>query len=196
MLVAVIHAARFFGATPAISSVSGGTGGTWTQRAASTVSELATWIYTCAGNPNSSVTLSVSGTWDGVSAELYELDANASDFDVKADGASGSGTAVSSGTTGTLASDEGLAIGGANIFSQFNSFTAGGGFTEDFDYRLADTDVRVTSSHLEVTSTSGVAATYTAGISGDWTAAVIVIKPAGGGGATTRRYSLSLTGVG
>lgn len=187
VLVAVICALPFFGNTPNVSSVSGGTG-TWTEVAAQEQSGKGCWIWVGTGNTASSVTLSVTVAnlgGGGFAAVLYELSADADAFDVgSADGNTADESTFDSGTTATLASDEGLAIGGVVVGGFGNSVTWDSPWVEDFDARIGAIDARYSSAHLEVTSTSGVAASGTYGSAHSWAATVAVIKPAAGGGPT------------
>lgn len=180
MLIAVVIASRFFGNTPALSSVSGG-GATWATAGSYTAATTGIFFSIGTGGTGGSITVTASGTWDGVAVHLYELNAAADAFDVGAS-TTGNSAALSSGATATLASDEDLAIGAAIVESQFNSFTAvGGGYTLDGSTAQDGVDFMTGASHLEVTSTTGTTGSFTANFSNPWRAAVITIKPAGGG---------------
>lgn len=176
-LVVVIKAGRYFGLTPSISSVSGGSAG-WTAAVSTTNSEVGLFIYYSRFNDSSTVTLTISGTFDEVVATLIETSGD--NYDVGASNNAASGTAVSSGATATLSSDENLAIGGAHVESGFTTFTPGGGYTE-LDEE-AGGGYSTTTSYLEVTSTTGTTASYTSTTSAPWACGVAVVKPAAGGG--------------
>lgn len=191
VLVIVIQAGRYFGVAPDITACSGGTGGTWTRRVNRTQSEVGIIIFECVGNTASTVTCSLTGTYDEAVCTLFEL-TNGDAFDVAASNSAASGTALSSGATATLASDEDLAIGGGMCESGFTTFTAGGGYTEASEE--AGGGYSSTSSYLEVTSTTGTTASYTSTTSAPWAAGVITIKPAAGG-ATGQPISKRMGGV-
>ena len=187
VLVLVAKLGRYFGVAPTVSSVSGGSGGTWSSaRTNATQSEVGTFIFECVGNTASTVTISISGTFDEAACTLYELiygDA----FDVAAQGNGASGTTQATSATGTLASDECLAIAGVCSETGFSSYTPNGGFTEDADNSSGYT---TSSSHLEVTGTSGVTGSFTCTTSAPWAAGIIVIKPAAGGFSASGTPSL------
>ena len=182
-LVLIVHAYRV-GATPAVTAI-GGTGAAWASASAVETSGTGLGVFIFIGVAKAAtVTVSVTGTYDDVATTLYELSIAGGAVAVVSAG-TGTGTAADSGTTGTLSSDEDLALGGAICVDSANSFTPGGGFTEDADGQIAAGNYRYGASHLEVTSTTGLAATYTLGVSAEWRAAILVIThPAG----STRLY--------
>lgn len=174
-LVAVFRAGRYFGLTPSITAVSGGDAG-WALRQTATQSEVGVFSFTSTTNTSSTVTMSIStGTYDEVIGTLYELN-NSNAYDTGAQNQAASGTALSSGATATLASDECLAIAAGMVESGFTSFTPGGGFTEDFDN--AGGGYSSTTSSFEVTSTSGITGSFTSTTSAPWACIVTVMKPA------------------
>lgn len=191
-LVVSIKAARYFGLTPSISSVSGGSAG-WTARQSTTNSEVGTFHYTSRFNTSSTVTLTISGTFDEVVATLIEC-GNGDNYDTGATGSGASGTALSTSATAALSSDENLAIIGCHVESGFTTFTHNGGFTEIDEE--AGGGYSTGTSRLEVTSTTALTASVTSTTSAPWTCAITVVKPAAGGGTTVRRYTLTTLGVG
>lgn len=183
VLVYCVMAGRFFGATPDVTSVSGGTGTTWTRRVNVGRAESGVFIFVGTGNTAATVTMSCTGSFDEIISTLFELDVNASDFDVGASSSGASGTALNSGTTATLDSADDLAIGAGHVDANFISFTPGGGFTEQYDNTTGG--YSATTSYLQVTGTTGLAASYTSSASSGWTCGIVTIKIAGGGAATS-----------
>lgn len=185
MLVYGVIAYRFFAASPVAGTPSGG-GATWTQRAPCTINNngMAIFVWTGTGTSGGSVTMSYTGgTQDGLGSVLYELDANAGDFDQGA-AASGTSTSASSGTLPTLQDADDLLIGFFGSESQFNAFTMST-LTERHDAAIGPPDdYKGGAGDLQVTGTS-VAATATNDFSTYWVASGIAIKTSGGAAATS-----------
>lgn len=172
-LVVSIKAGRYFGLTPSISSVSGGSAG-WTLRQITTSSEVGTFHYTSRNNTSSTVTLTISGTYDEIIATLIEC-SSGDNYDTGSTNSGASGTALTSGSTGTLSSDENLAIVGVHVESGFTTFTHNGGLSE-LDEE-AGGGYSTGTSALEVTSTTALNASVTSTSSAPWTCAITVVKP-------------------
>lgn len=193
-LVAVVNAHRFFSATPALSSISGG-GATWTTYNPCAIAELAVWIAIGDGTTGGSVTVTASGTWENASVTLYELSANG-EYDTGSIQTGDTSNPLTCASTGTLASDEGICFMGICGPDTGNGFTFNGGFTEDYDAVLG-TWGRYGVGHLEVTGTTAL----TPSIDAVWdffgaAQACVVVKPSGGGGGPTFTPRRALTGVG
>lgn len=104
---------------------------------------------------------------------------------------------VTASTVTAVAGDDLLWISAPDIAgSSATSHTPPSGYTERQDGQDVWSVVSAaTLDNVSAGATGSVAGSFT-GQSGGWTAYLIRIPAAAGGGTTTRRYSLSLTGVG
>lgn len=187
------------GASKSVTAVSDDTGGnTWTidhvatdtARVISIAScQVATQI-TSSNNISlsmSNLTSNTSDTW------IYEVSglATSSAFDKSHDG-SGSGTAVSSGATATLANASEIAFG------VFRTSAASATWTKNASFTNGTTTPTTTTSALEyeiVSSTSAVTATGTFGTTGSWVGTVVTYQAGAAGPAPSNTVAPAVTGT-
>ena len=134
---------------------------------------------TSSGAHTLSVTLSANGDCSLGLFEYAGLKTSAPLDKVAA--TEGSGTAVDSGATATLAQTDNLVF--AAMCHDFNgtpALTAGSGYTQREEIENNSSGMCLSTEDKRVTSTAGVNGTFTAGVSVPWRAAVAVFQEASG----------------
>jgi len=162
-------------------SVTDSFGNAWTQQETPNAGVPATLFTTTVANPGSITTVTASSAATGLHGLIFFEIPNAlntSPFDVGVNAGAGSGTAVSSGTTGTPSFANDLAIGGAVFGSTTQDtsphFTSGAGVNL---YNGATAGFRLSGSYLALGSATAQAFLTTIANS-YWGAVVALIKHA------------------
>lgn len=172
------------GTEVSVTSVSGG--GTWVNvgrvETTGTPRELSLWVCYSATGGTTSVSPSVSGTFDVVRTWIGEYSDTGQVFDQYSENA-GTGTSPSSGATGTTTAAVSLVLG---VFTtEFNGVTftgPGGAWTT----RHEQPDERLHIIDQFATSAAAFTATGTYSSSDGWAAICATFKASSGGGGVPR----------